>query len=536
MKKKAFYVSSSYFFLGITWIFTGDKLLASMNLAPNVLTFYQSVKGVIYVAVTAISLFYLIRRYGNTPKEKHIDVDSLSDLPSNYPNGAADNHITNTKDELEDILSHIRDMVWRINVKESRLEYISPACLKILGYSPDEFYSHKSFLKDMPHPDDMKYLRQRTKELETKEEIVVECRVIRKDGSVGYLLNHFKATKDEQGIPIIINGISSDITAEKEANQQAKIAADIKAEILENCTDGFCAVDKNWNFTYINKEFEHIIRMQRQDLLGKNVWACFPNAVNQKFYTESHRAVRENVRVNYEEYSTSTRLWLKVSAYPTQDGLAIYFQDVTKEKELWMAADRSKKNLYALINNTKDLIWSVNTDLRLVTANQLYKDFVKQQTGILLHRGDKVTPLSVEKEEADKWETYYRRGLRGESFHVEEQFPDDEGSVQYGEIGFNPINTDAGIVGVSCLAHDITAIKLNETRITKQNQLLKEIAYIQSHKLRRPVATIMGLVALIDTENLSAAFNVEIVHKLKEVCQELDDIIHEIVEKTIELE
>jgi len=81
---------------------------------------------------------------------------------------------------------------------------------------------------------------------------------------------------------------------------------------------------------------------------------------------------------------------------------------------------------------------------------------------------------------------------------------------------------------------DITERKLQEQKIQEKNQKLTEIAFIQSHEVRRPVANILGLVSLIDKKNLDTT-NLEIVEHLERSTKDLDNVIHKIVEKTYEI-
>jgi two-component system CheB/CheR fusion protein len=78
---------------------------------------------------------------------------------------------------------------------------------------------------------------------------------------------------------------------------------------------------------------------------------------------------------------------------------------------------------------------------------------------------------------------------------------------------------------------DITEKKKKEIALEQQNKVLEEIAFIQSHEIRRPLANILGLVQLLDKEQLSAE-NAEIINYLDKSAQELDEIIHKILNKT----
>ena len=46
--------------------------------------------------------------------------------------------------------------------------------------------------------------------------------------------------------------------------------------ILENTTDGFFAVDAEWNFTHLNAEAETLLGRTRNELLGHQLWKEFP--------------------------------------------------------------------------------------------------------------------------------------------------------------------------------------------------------------------------------------------------------------------
>ncbi|MGX7667474.1 response regulator [Flavobacterium pedocola] len=74
--------------------------------------------------------------------------------------------------------------------------------------------------------------------------------------------------------------------------------------------------------------------------------------------------------------------------------------------------------------------------------------------------------------------------------------------------------------------------KIAEEKITEQNQKLLEIANLQSHQIRRPVADILGLIDLFNTENAADPLNLEILSKLEVAAKDLDTIIREIVVKT----
>ena len=84
-------------------------------------------------------------------------------------------------------------------------------------------------------------------------------------------------------------------------------------------------------------------------------------------------------------------------------------------------------------------------------------------------------------------------------------------------------------------ADDIKAKRIVDEKLKIQNEKLFEIAFLQSHQVRVPVAHILGLFSLFKFDNPSDPINSEILCKLKISAESLDNIIREIVQKTSEI-
>lgn len=76
------------------------------------------------------------------------------------------------------------------------------------------------------------------------------------------------------------------------------------------------------------------------------------------------------------------------------------------------------------------------------------------------------------------------------------------------------------------------AIETHVKEIEEQNQKLKEIAWLQSHKVRNHVSTIMGLAQLFNEKDLGDAANAEVVKGMINTSTQLDEVIKEINELT----
>ncbi|WP_017729720.1 PAS domain-containing protein [Nafulsella turpanensis] len=100
-----------------------------------------------------------------------------------------------------------------------------------------------------------------------------------------------------------------------------------------------------------------------------------------------------------------------------------------------------------------------------------------------------------------------------------------------------PVFNEAGaLIQYIAIETDITERMQFIAKLERQNQQLKNIARISSHEIRRPVASILGLVNLFDSREADPQFHQEVIQYLKLAGKELDEVIHLIVNKTYELE
>ncbi|MDQ3290269.1 MAG: PAS domain-containing protein, partial [Bacteroidota bacterium] len=364
--------------------------------------------------------------------------------------------------------------------------------------------------------------------------------IIQKTGAKGETLIlewEFVAIKTFNAKITELQGMGRDVTEEIKSVEKIKEFTQRINDILESITDGFYAIDKNWNFTYVNKEFERLFHCKRKDIMGTSIWDQFPESTSLKFYKEYQRAMQEQVKVQFEEFYPRFNCWFDVAAYPGADGLTVYFQDITQRKLAQKKEFEDAQNLNALINNPHALIWSVNRNYQLITANQPFLDIMALRSGKKINKGDSVLYSILDSEIAAKWVELYERAFKGEIYTIEDQIFSQDGVLNYVEVSFNPIRDHEGnIVGTGCFSRDITENKRHQLRIQEQNEKLKEIAWIQSHKVRVPVANILGLVNIFNYKNVSDPFNLEVLANLNIVTQDLDKIIREIVNKTNEVE
>lgn len=215
----------------------------------------------------------------------------------------------------------------------------------------------------------------------------------------------------------------------------------------------------------------------------------------------------------------------------TTHNLVMYFTDISEQKKLQAQMLISEQNLRGLIDNTNDFIWSVDRDLNIISINNSFKYLVYGVTGKMPVAGEKISWEPYSKEFSDRWINNYKTALAGIRLKVVDEEVLNNHKF-HRETCLSPIQDEKGnIIGVSCFSRDIDGEKQYLEKIQEQNRRLKEIAWLQSHKVRNHVATILGLTQLFDYDSIDME-NKKILKHFEEVTYNLDSVIKEIDEKT----
>lgn len=136
----------------------------------------------------------------------------------------------------------------------------------------------------------------------------------------------------ENGKCVRLYGTFQDVHDRKMAEEVSRKALEDKVTVLESIGDAFFAVDEHWTVTYWNKMAETILEMPRNEVLGRNLWEVYTDAIPLEFFKQYHKAMLERVALHFEEYYPALNMWIEVNVYPSADGLSVYFKDITKQK------------------------------------------------------------------------------------------------------------------------------------------------------------------------------------------------------------
>jgi len=249
--------------------------------------------------------------------------------------------------------------MWAYDVQTLKIVAANSAAQAFYGYSRPEFV--RLSVTDLHPQDDLARLHANL-ELPLIERVAQ--RAWRHQRRNGDLIDVEIVTQDLMLGPASVRMVMvTDLTEQHRlAQEQAKLMRRL-THVFESMSDAFFMLDRSWQFSYLNGQAEKVLRRSRDELLGRNVWQKYPAAVGSIFQIQYERAMADGCMVAFEAPDADGRnTWVAVTAYPSTDGLAVYFRDVTERRRAVQALEAEREMLAAVINASNDAIVSCDVN------------------------------------------------------------------------------------------------------------------------------------------------------------------------------
>ncbi|MBS1823467.1 MAG: PAS domain-containing protein [Acidobacteria bacterium] len=162
-----------------------------------------------------------------------------------------------------------------------------------------------------------------------------------------------------------------DITDRKGAEFLRDSASRRLMQVLEATTDAVVSIDRNDNFTYLNRRARELLAV-KGDLLGKNLWQEFPFAKNNGQYLHYFNlAMHEGVPGEFEDfYPDPLNLWLAFQIRPSDEGVVIFFRDITARRSSNVALQQQRDLLSVVQQTARVATWDVDVATGTITFGE----------------------------------------------------------------------------------------------------------------------------------------------------------------------
>ncbi|MDF5735478.1 MULTISPECIES: PAS domain S-box protein [unclassified Nostoc] len=224
------------------------------------------------------------------------------------------------------------------------------AFLKMVGYTPEDLSANQINWREITPPEYLLLSERSVEELKTTGVCKpFEKEYIRKNGDRIPVLLGSVLVGDTQETVI---GFVVDLSERQQAKAALQQANERNTRTLENMSDAFITLDRGWRIIYQNAEAERINGKPRIEVIGKSHWDEWPLSLGTNVERQYHRAIAEQITVHFEHHyylPSKYDLWLEIHAYPCEDGLDIFFRDISKRKQAEKAVEASEERLRSFV-------------------------------------------------------------------------------------------------------------------------------------------------------------------------------------------
>ncbi len=260
----------------------------------------------------------------------------------------------------------------------------------------------------------------------------------------------------------------------KEAERKFGESHEKLLKIVDSIRDGFFTIDRKWRFTFVNNEALGLWGKRPDQLLGKSIWRVIPEALGTVFEEQYRAAMSGHVPVIFDAVSPILGIWVEVRAYPTDEGLSVYFHDITRRKNTEEELNRYRNRLEELVAERTSELGNANEKLQqqviehtlaemrkteilrnLESANRELNDFAYVVSHDLKAPLRAISSLVdwISDDYADKFDEAGKLQLKLMVNRVQRMHKFIDGILEYSKIGRN--TEKAGLVDLNELVEEV---------------------------------------------------------------------------------
>lgn len=265
------------------------------------------------------------------------------------------------------------------------------------------------------------------------------------------------------------------------AQHQAEDAYNRINQLLESMTDAFTALDRDWRIIHQNAAAQQINGKPLTEVLGKTHWEEWPASVGSQLEHQYRRAMAEQIPVHFEHHyysPPSFDIWLEIHAYPSEEGLGIFYRDITARKQSEEALRVAHQRLMYHVMNSPLAVMEFDSELRVLQwSPQAENVFGWKSQEVLGKRLIDMGFVHAEDEAAARREVIESlvNGDKQSKTMYNRNYAKD-GSIVYCEWYNSVLRNEAGeLISILSLALDVTDRKQAEEALRESEERFRAI-------------------------------------------------------------
>lgn len=382
------------------------------------------------------------------------------------------------------------------------------------------------------HPDDVNRAWEAGDAVLKANDLLMELQVRQKaprKSTYDYGRWELSSIELENGEKVLL-GVGHDYTrAEKESHALSAFQQAFEL-VINQFPDGLYQLDNQQRVMTINDAALKILGKKRLDLLGEDIRELFGDTPYHNFWSHCDRAIQNKSPERFEQWVEETNFWYAITIYPTDVGLTVLMRDITEVKKVQQEHLRNETVLRSIFDSSTDTFLLISPQLRVLAFNRKANLSITQIYGRETSVGDDFRKLIIPGTESDFYE-HFHKALKGEVTHLEKDIVMPDLQRRWFRFHYYPVyNHENELIGVSFTAADIHELKSFSELIAEKSKTISEISFNQSHVIRQPLSSMLGIFEILDPRGLDPE-NRQLYDLLWPLCRQLDTIIRDNIYK-----
>jgi PAS domain S-box-containing protein len=156
------------------------------------------------------------------------------------------------------------------------------------------------------------------------------------------------------------------------SNQQHEMES-----LFNRITNGFFALDLNMKIKFINPIAAEIHKIDRSTAIGKDFFELTEHDLyGTKFMASIKEVAVEKKNLHYTLFYEPTKRWFENWIYSDENGVSVYYRDVTTEKSALIKLEENLERLNLIVAGTNDAIWDWDMITNEVWGNEKYYELL----------------------------------------------------------------------------------------------------------------------------------------------------------------
>ena len=281
---------------------------------------------------------------------------------------------------------------------------------------------------------------------------------------------------DDNGNVVKIIEQIRDVTELKLQEQKLKESEEKYRQLVESSNDIVYKINKERKISFISSAFQRILKRNIDEIIGLPVNSLvhpddYDNLLMQISIINQKKSEVKDFEFRLQ-HSDGQWVWFSSNVMPVL-GLDNEIDEIIGNARDINEIKLASANISAILDNTKDSIWAIDTKYEIMFINTVFQQAFYQSFGIKLKKNNNLLN-ALPHDLKEVWKERYDRALAGERFIFEDAVPTQMGTI-YIEVSANPIVSHNVVIGASFFGADITERKLTEFAIKESEERYKAL-------------------------------------------------------------